>query len=659
MTRVVIGEQYVGIFFRRYKTRLNLGEKEIKKTLMRRLGWMTAIIFLHAIAFYAFEPVTFGQALWVTITTITTVGYGDISATSAFGQISTSVIIFLVGIPVLASVWDAWASWRDGIRDQMRSGLYRWNLRGHILIAGYPKDYSDTQMVRLIRAIRSQKSLAKKPIQILTTRFDGEFLPQKIMDLGNVAHVHGLASSRHALSIASAEHASQAIILRDHSENDPEGHAFNICSRIRGANPGAWVTVQVDDPHSKAACRLHRAGATSLLRPVKAYPEIIALSMVTQGVNDLFEDLLSVDGTEFRLIPYKGRIKWSDIQALAKTADYGSPIGVQKAMTTPRGVRFYQPVMAPAPDFEGEIEGIYVISRKKNGESFSDKEWQCLLGHEFEPNDPPCSTLYILNLPVNQACPLEYMKGLLYQLRSTDKYGDCPIVVISESIPEDIAEAVDQKNAASEDFWLWRNLTLVKRVPSEELFEKIEDDTFLGDYDSQSVVAILNNDDDNDPDGYTFELIDVLRYEGGYKGLIIAESESDNERERLYLTGADHCLRPVRGYPGMLARCLTNPGVEKAIEAFFRFSELKIQKYIVAEVVADDESFTSYPDEVTFGEIKEHASRKLNGGLPLSVRRRGDIEEVICPSDKELIPVNGSTVLVLTREARNNQVGSR
>lgn len=633
----------MGLFFRRYTSRLNLGEKEIKRTLARRLRWILGIVVLHSLAFFAFEPVTIGEALWVTVTTLTTVGYGDISATTAFGQISTTVLCFLVGIPILASVWDAYASWRDGVRHQKRAGLYNWNLKDHILIANFPQDYTIAQMVRLIRAIRSQKSLAEKPIQIITTRFDGDHLPQDLIDLGNIAHVNGLASSKKALALATAEEASHVVVLRDRSDNDPEGHSFNICARLRDVNKDANITVQVEDPHSRSALRLYRAGASNLLRPAKAYPEIIALSMITKGVNDLFEDLLSIDGTEFRLIPYKGRVKWADILSLSESKDYGSPIGVQKAFTTPGGTRFYQPFLAPEASFEGDIEGVYVISRKKNGESFSDSEWQELLGKESVTDDAPCSQLHILNLPVNQACPLDYLSSLLYQLRSTAKYADSVIRVISEDIPDSIKTAVDNARSDSkhDDQWIWKNVELIERVPSDAIFDSIEANTFQEDFDRDSVVAILNNDDDNDPDGYTYELIDLLRVEGEYAGMIIAEAESDNERERLYLTGADHCLRPVRGYPGMLARTLTNPGVEKAIEAFFRFNDLIIKRMTL--------NSATVPANLTFGELKKRDSIRSKGIVPLSIRHDGDVEDVICPSDDTDIEVQNCTILALSR----------
>lgn len=633
----------MNLFFTRYKTRLSLGEKEIKKTLVRRLGWILAIVIAHTATFYAFEPVSLREALWVTVTTLTTVGYGDISATSALGQVFTSVLCFLVGIPILASVWDAYASWRDEVRDLKRTGRYNWDLEGHILIANFPEDYSISQMVRLIKAIRSQEELAEKPIQIMTRHFNGDTLPQELVDLGNIAHVNGEPSNEKTLSLATADQASHVIILRERKDNDPEGNSFNICSRIREFNKSAVITVQVDDPNSRSAKRLYRAGANNLLRPVKAYPEIIALAMMTPGVNDLFEDLLSVDGNEFRLIPYSGRIRWDSVQKLCETKDFGVPVGLHRVVGREDGKSFCQAVLAPHADFECEVEGIYVLSRKNNGDSVSDEDWQKLLSNDRIERAEKCSKLYLLNLPVNQASPLDYLNKLFYQLRKTRKYGDTQIIVVSQDIPDSVIYFAEHAKHDPEHDWLWDKVQLIDNVPSTEIINDIENDAFKDNFDEKTIVAILNNDDDSDPDGYAFEIIDLLREEGGFQGMIVAEVESDDQRERLYNVGANHCLRPVRGYPGMLARTLTNPGVEKAVEGFFRFNDVKIEKVKVSDLVDD------HNGSATFGDIQAAAKTKSSELVPLSTRCNNHFADSICPPKDQSFSVDECSVLLLSR----------
>lgn len=617
----------MGLFFTRYKTRLSLGEKEFKNTLKRRVYWLMGVAALHAGLFFLFEDVTLFQAIWVTFITLSTVGYGDISATTIPGQISTVVLCVFTGIAILASVFDAYSGWRDEARELKRTGRYNWNLDGHILIANFPKDYSVSQMVRLIKAIRSQKAFAEKPIQIITTRFNGDPLPQDIVDLGNIAHVHGKPSSPEALDLATVDHASHVIILRDRDDNDPEGYSFNICSRIRDANRTAVVTVQVKNPFCRAARRLYRAGANNLMRPVRAYPEIIALTMLTKGVDDLFDDLFSIDGNEFRLIPYKGRINWAKASRAISESNKGLPIGIYHTTANREGKVFCQPTLAPDWAFKGDVQGVYILSRKNGSSSLTDEEWRTIIGGEPAPltvADEYCSHLTVLNLPVNQACTMEYLNTLVDQLHKTQKYSRAQITIVAEEIPEGAYEWLEAMQHDHPGDSSWNRLSLVRDVPGDYLLDAIESGRTKTQFDDRSVVAILSNDSDSDPDGYTFELIDLLRHEAEYNGLVVAECENDNERQRLYKAGANHCLRPVRAYPGMLVRTLANPGVEKAVEAFFKINDIRIRRVPLKSLPGAGES-------MSFGDIIHGCRAMQDVMIPVSTRCDNFYEENICP----------------------------
>jgi len=70
--------------------------------LGKLLGVTCVLILAGAVGIYFLEPVinTFGDALWWSIVTTTTVGYGDISPTSPGGRV-IAVILMLIGIGTL------------------------------------------------------------------------------------------------------------------------------------------------------------------------------------------------------------------------------------------------------------------------------------------------------------------------------------------------------------------------------------------------------------------------------------------------------------------------------------------------------------------------------------------------------------------------------
>ncbi len=56
-------------------------------------AYLAAITIGHTLAMMAFEELALGDAVWLTATTMTTVGYGDLSASTAAGRWSTVILV--------------------------------------------------------------------------------------------------------------------------------------------------------------------------------------------------------------------------------------------------------------------------------------------------------------------------------------------------------------------------------------------------------------------------------------------------------------------------------------------------------------------------------------------------------------------------------------
>ncbi|MFT5999033.1 MAG: hypothetical protein ACI81P_001489, partial [Neolewinella sp.] len=136
-------------------------QKQVKKT-RRALGstlkyrilfltlFLISLMCLHIFAMFVFEGMGWGDAAWLTITTATTVGYGDISASSTAGRWSTFILMYAGGIFVLAQlaglVFEA-SQWRVTQRQQ---GKLPVRARGHIVIFGWREDF----LISAVREIR-------------------------------------------------------------------------------------------------------------------------------------------------------------------------------------------------------------------------------------------------------------------------------------------------------------------------------------------------------------------------------------------------------------------------------------------------------------------------------------------------------------------------
>ena len=74
----------------------------LKTNKLNYIIWITVFtLFLGAIGIHFAEGISFGNALWWSFVTISTVGYGDISPVTAFGRVIAGTIM-LVGIGFLA-----------------------------------------------------------------------------------------------------------------------------------------------------------------------------------------------------------------------------------------------------------------------------------------------------------------------------------------------------------------------------------------------------------------------------------------------------------------------------------------------------------------------------------------------------------------------------
>ena len=60
--------------------------------------WLTAIVCLHVVAMNQLEGLALHDALWLTLTTATTVGYGDLSPSTLWGRLATVILIYGGGI---------------------------------------------------------------------------------------------------------------------------------------------------------------------------------------------------------------------------------------------------------------------------------------------------------------------------------------------------------------------------------------------------------------------------------------------------------------------------------------------------------------------------------------------------------------------------------
>ena len=302
----------------------------IRRRLVRVAVLFAALFALHVAAMMAFEGFALGEAMWLTMTTATTVGYGDISAESAAGRLATTLCMYLFGIFLLAQAASDLFDYRALRRERRRRGEFKWrNMNDHLLIINVPAQDADAYLRGLVEHARKTPLFADVPVQLLTPHYpDG--LPQDIVDLG-VTHFNGVAENSENLAAANAHTASHLLVIADEPyETRSDAHTYDILSRLQNLSPAPQprqvVVAEVVDDRNRG--RIRAAGATTVLRPLRAYPEMVVRALAVPGAEELLENLFTHDADALMRFdaPFANR-KWEEVLVAFAHGGAGLPLG--------------------------------------------------------------------------------------------------------------------------------------------------------------------------------------------------------------------------------------------------------------------------------------------------------------------------------------------
>jgi len=269
------------------------------------------MVTLHIFAMLYFENLSLSDSLWITLTTVTTVGYGDLSAHTEMGRISTVLLLYFGGIFILAKIAGDYFDFRLERRERMLKGQWSWNMQDHILIINTPTHNAEQYFERLITQFRAHENFNDVPIQLLTPAYPDGLHPS-LQKLG-VIHYSGMANNRDSLEAVNISSASQIIILAtDETDSMSDSITFDILHRLKEQNTEANLTVECVDDNNRS--RFLQAGANSVIRPIRAYPELIVRAIVAPGCEIVLENLFTHGGNHTRRYDAKiDGIKWADV----------------------------------------------------------------------------------------------------------------------------------------------------------------------------------------------------------------------------------------------------------------------------------------------------------------------------------------------------------
>ncbi|GGC83454.1 potassium channel family protein [Marinobacter halophilus] len=264
----------------------------LRNRIQRLFTILGCLLVAQVLIIWAAEPLSLPEAVWLTMTTLVTVGYGDYAPETLIGRLSTVVLMFLTAITLLTLIVSDYIEFRFYRRERILTGRWIYKMNEHIVIINTPRSGGEQYFMRFASQIRSVPEYHTVPIMILTRQFPGG-LPAELADSG-VVHFHGSGNDPEALKAVHAGSARHIIVLAA-DETDPfsDSLTFDIAHRLTESNLGGRTTVECVSDHNRD--RFKALGVRTIIRPVRTYPEIMVRAVVAPGSEKVLEDMFNYE----------------------------------------------------------------------------------------------------------------------------------------------------------------------------------------------------------------------------------------------------------------------------------------------------------------------------------------------------------------------------
>ena len=255
------------------------------KGLLRGLVFIGAVVFFGVVGYMVLQGWSFLDALYMTVITITTVGYGEIGKLSQSGRVFTIILIFL-GIGTMAYFLGVVA--QAMVELQIRSiigrrklGLRIRAMKKHYIICGYG---------RIGRIISHELKTQNIPVVVV----DNDQASRPLLESDDIPYIIDDATNEEVLKEAGIERAKGLVaVVSSDADN------VFVTLTARGMNHGLFIVSRADD--EKAERKLLRAGADRVVMPYLIGGQKMAQTIIRPAVTDFLEFTVHDKDIELKL----------------------------------------------------------------------------------------------------------------------------------------------------------------------------------------------------------------------------------------------------------------------------------------------------------------------------------------------------------------------
>lgn len=477
-------------------------------------GFLLLLMCLHSVAMVLLEGLSWGDAAWLTITTATTVGYGDISAATPAGRWATGLLMYGGGIFVLAQLAGLVFEAAQAASDERLNGKTELNGKNHIVIFGWRQDF----LLTVVREIReSMLPLAEADIFIVSPQL--QQLPTELRDL-NVRHVSGPLYESSTLRKASLGTAARFVILPDSDGPDADFVSADLASRLRAGHPDTPIIVSCLQPQMETIAAAN--GADDTLAFDDSYPDMLARAILALGSENVVEELIRQAGAEMIIVQHP--LICSVGQVLDQVAGQAIFIGFRR------------------------LDGTYRLHPPRQEELEDDQLIFLIDVDTFGSARAAEAALTVMLQPLIDDRPIIRFK----------EPAEVGLIGTEDRVTRAYRHRLERQlrgievTHLGEDCW---SDSLTKK--HQQLLSELE-----------AVILLADDPKMATADAKTFLAIRALRTTHNFRGRIIAEAVLPENRARFEASGATDVLRPVTRNLDIIARCVLT-GAEEVLDSLY------------------------------------------------------------------------------------------
>lgn len=261
-------------YFKKFRTQID------PRMLYRMFVVGVVILVISALVVFYIEPEgqfnSLVDAIWWTIVTATTVGYGDFFPVSIGGRV-IAVILMILGIGLFGGITATITDLFLKIEKRRELGLLKADYEGHIIICGWCDKTKEIIMQIL------NENLENKQI-VLVAKLERDPFP----DNNLIHYVRGKIDDKETLEKAGIQRAKTAIIL-----NEDNNDATTVLSAltINSLNPDLYSIAEI----SKEENRIHleNAQVDEIIVNNDINSRLMVRTAFYHGTSMIFNELLS------------------------------------------------------------------------------------------------------------------------------------------------------------------------------------------------------------------------------------------------------------------------------------------------------------------------------------------------------------------------------